>query len=283
LKQGRFSRTAYKVALRRAAHQLFDQPKVLDDPLAVPIVGAEAAGKLLASPKERNHPIARAFRAFMVARSRYAEDQLAKAIEQGVAQYVVLGAGLDTFAYRNPHSARLQVFEVDHPATQTWKFERLQTAGIAVPPSLKFVPVDFERQTLASGLEQGGFDSGSAAFFSWLGVTPYLTRESCMATLRFIAQLPPGSGVIFDFAVDPKLLSLRQRLALLVISQRVAAAGEPFQLYFRPAELEQELRNMGFQRTEILGTEEINARYFKHRVDGLRVRGGLGQLAGAWV
>ena len=282
MKQGRFSRTAYKVALRRAAHQLFDQPKVLDDPLAVPIVGAEAAEKLLASPKERNHPIARAFRAFMVARSRYAEDQLAQAVERGVRQYVVLGAGLDTFAYRSPH-AQLRVFEVDHPATQAWKLEHLHTAGIAIPASLKFVPVDFEQQTLADGLEQGGFDSGSPAFFSWLGVTPYLTRESCMATLRFIAQLPAGSGVAFDFAVDPKLLNLRQRLALHVISRRVAAAGEPFQLYFRPTELAQELRNMGFQRTEILDTEQINAHYFKDRADGLRVRGGLGQLMGAWV
>jgi methyltransferase (TIGR00027 family) len=176
LKQGRFSRTAHRVAIRRAAHQLFDQPKVLDDPLAVPIIGAEAAEKLCASPRERKHPFARAFRAFMVARSRYAEDQLAKAVEQDVAQYVVLGAGLDTFACRNPDSTNLRVFEVDHPATQAWKLERLQAAGIAIPQSLKFVPVDFERQTLAAGLEQGGFDSGSPAFFSWLGVTPYLTR-----------------------------------------------------------------------------------------------------------
>jgi methyltransferase (TIGR00027 family) len=283
LKQGRFSRTAYKVALRRAAHQLFDQPKVLDDPLALAIVGAEAAEKLHASPKERQQPVARAFRAFMAARSRYAEDQLTKAVEHGVAQYVVLGAGLDTFAYRNPHSANLRVFEVDHPATQAWKLERLLAAGIAIPPSLRFVPVDFERQTLAAGLKEGGFDSGSPAFFSWLGVTPYLTRESCMATLRFIAQLPRGSGVAFDFAVDPKLLNLRQRLALYVISRRVAAAGEPFQLFFRPTELAEELRNLGFQRTEILGTEEINARYFNGREDGLRVRGGLGQLMGAWV
>jgi methyltransferase (TIGR00027 family) len=121
LKQGRLSRTAYKVAIRRAAHQLFDQPRVLHDPLAVPTIGSEATEKLHISPKERQHPVARAFRAFMVARSRYAEDQLAKAVEQ--EQYVVLGAGLDTFAYRNPY-AQLRVFEVDHPATQAWKLER---------------------------------------------------------------------------------------------------------------------------------------------------------------
>ncbi len=196
--------------------------------------------------------------------ARYAEDQLANAFEQDVAQYVVLGAGLDTFAYHDS----TRVFEVDRPATRAWKLERLQAAGIAIPQSLKFVPVDFERQTLAAGLEQGGFDSGSPAFFSWLGVTPYLTRESCMATLRFIAQLPPGSGVAFDFAVDPKLLNLRQRLALHLISGRVAAAGELFQLFFRPTELAGELRNVGFQRTEILGAEETNARYFTDRADG---------------
>ena len=282
MKQGRFSRTAYKVALRRAAHQLFDQPRVLDDPLAGPIIGAEAAEQLRASPKERDHPVARAFRAFMVARSRYAEDQLAQAMNRGVAQYVVLGAGLDTSAYRSTHGG-LRMFEVDHPATQAWKLERLRAAGIAIPASLRFAPVDFEQQTLATGLERSGFDFGSPAFFSWLGVTPYLTQESCMATLRFIAQLRPGSGVAFDFAVDPKLLNLRQRLALHLISRRVAAAGEPFQLFFRPQELADELRNIGFQRTEILDTEEINSRYFKDRADGLQVRGGLGQLMGAWV
>jgi methyltransferase (TIGR00027 family) len=282
LKQGRFSRTAYKVALRRAAHQLFDQPKILDDPLAVPIIGEEAAAQLSASARERNHAVARAFRAFMVARSRYAEDQLAQAVERGVSQYVVLGAGLDTSAYRSPHGG-LQIFEVDHPATQAWKLERLQAAGIAIPASLKFAPVDFEQQTLASGLEQAGFEFGSPAFFSWLGVTPYLSRESCMTTLRFIGHLPLGSGVAFDFAVDPKLLNLRQRFGLYVLSRRVAAAGEPFQLLFRAAELAEELRSMGFQRAETLNTKEINARYFKDRADELRVRGGLGQLMGAWV
>jgi O-methyltransferase involved in polyketide biosynthesis len=176
LKQGRFRRTGYKVAIRRAARQFFDQPKVLDDPLAVPIIRADAREKLRASPDERQHPVARAFRAFMAARSRYAE-----------------------------YSASLRVFEAGHPATQAWKLTRLQGAGIAIPPSLKLVPVDFERQTLAAGLEQGGFDSTSPAFFSWLGVTPYLSRESCMATLRFIAQLLPGSGVAFDFGCGPQV------------------------------------------------------------------------------
>src|ERR1700733_996414 len=170
MQKGKFSRTAQRVAIRRAAHQLLDEPKVLDDPLALRIIGSEAAAELRSNPKE-HHAFSRAFRAFMAARSRFAEDELAGAVARGVRQYVVLGAGLDTFAYRNPH-AGLRVFEVDHPATQEWKRERLRAANISVPSSLTFVPIDFERKTLDVGLEQRGFDANAPAFFSWLGVTP---------------------------------------------------------------------------------------------------------------
>jgi methyltransferase (TIGR00027 family) len=279
--EGNFSRTAQRVAIRRAAHQLLDQPRVLDDPLALRIIGAEAAEELRTNPKE-HHAFARAFRAFMAARSRYAEDELARAVASGVRQYVVLGAGLDTFAYRNPYPD-LRVFEVDHPATQAWKREQLQAARIAVPASLTFVPIDFERQTLADGLECAGFDDGATVFFSWLGVTPYLTRDACMSTLSFIAKMPTGSGVVFDFAIDPALLNAGQREALGALSKRVAAAGEPFQLFFDPAKLQAELKGMGFERTEFLQGKELNARYFEGRKDGLMVRGGVGHLMGAWV
>jgi O-methyltransferase involved in polyketide biosynthesis len=207
----------------------------------------------------------------MVARSRYAEDQLAKAVEQGVAQYVVLGAGLDTLAYRNPHSIILRVFEVDHPATQAWKLERLQAAGIAIPQSLKFVPVDFERRLrlrLARVLLLAGSDA-----LPHPGILHSAFHRATASGQRRGLRLRCG----------PKLLNLRQRLALHLISGRVAAAGEPFPLFFRPTELAGELRNVGFQRTEILRAEEINARYFTDRADGLRVRGGLGQLMGAWI
>ncbi len=279
--EGKFSRTARRVAIRRAAHQLLDHPRVLDDPLALRIIGAEAADELRSNPKE-HHAFSRAFRAFMAARSRYAEDELACAVARGVRQYVVLGAGLDTFAYRNPH-AGLRVFEVDHPATQAWKRERLQEAGISVPAALTFVPIDFERQTLAEGLRLAGFDLSASAFFSWLGVTPYLTRDACMTTLSFVAKMPAGSGVVFDFAVDPALLNAGQRQALDALSERVARYGEPFQLFFDPERLREELKGMGFQRTEFLQGKELNARYFKDRDDGLLVRGGLGHLMGAWV
>jgi methyltransferase (TIGR00027 family) len=281
MQEGKFSRTAQRVAIRRAAHQLLDRPRVLDDPLALRIIGSEAEEALRSNPKE-DHAFSRAFRAFMAARSRYAEDELARAVTHGVRQYVVLGAGLDTFAYRNPHPG-LHVFEVDHPATQAWKREQLRSAGIAVPAALTFVPVDFERQTLADGLRQSAFDTGVAAFFSWLGVTPYLTRDACMIKLSFVAKMPAGSGVVFDFAVDPALLNAGQRIALGVLSKRVAAAGEPFQLFFDPKKLQDELKGMGFDRTEFLQGKELNARYFKDREDGLLVRGGLGHLMGAWV
>ncbi|MFZ0818017.1 MAG: class I SAM-dependent methyltransferase [Candidatus Sulfotelmatobacter sp.] len=281
MQEGTFSKTAQRVAIRRAAHQLLDEPRVLDDPLALRIIGFDAERELRSDPKE-HHAFSRAFRAFMAARSRYAEDELARAVGHGVTQYVVLGAGLDTFAYRNPH-AGLRVFEVDHPATQSWKREQLQAAGIAIPRSLTFVPVDFEQQTLADGIGQSGFNANSAAVFSWLGVTPYLTREACMSTLSFIAEMPAESGVVFDFALDPALLNAGQRQALDALSKRVAAAGEPFQLFFDPKKLQRKLKEMGFHRTEFLQGEQINARYFKDRKDGLLVRGGLGHLMGAWV
>ena len=281
MQEGKFSRTAHRVAIRRAAHQLLDEPRVLDDPLALLIIGDETAQELQSNPKE-HHAFSRAFRAFMAARSRYAEDELARAVAQGVTQYVILGAGLDTFAYRNPHPG-LRVFEIDHPATQIWKREQLQAAAIAIPPSLTFVPVDFEQQTLESGLNLSGFDGTAPAFFSWLGVTPYLTHAACMATLSLIARMPAGSGVVFDFAVDPALLNPGQRQALDALSKRVAAAGEPFQLFFGPEKLQDELKSLGFHRTEFLQGKELNARYFKDRTDGLLVRGGLGHLMAAWV
>jgi methyltransferase (TIGR00027 family) len=286
MQEGKFSRTAQRVAIRRAAHQLLDEPKVLDDPLALRIIGSEAAAALRSDPKE-HHAFSRAFRAFMAARSRFAEDELTRAVESGVpqqrvTQYVILGAGLDTFAYRNPHPG-LRVFEIDHPATQAWKREQLQEAGIPIPPSLTFVPVDFEHQTLADALASSGLNTSAPAFFSWLGVTPYLTREACMTTLRVIAKMPEGSGVVFDFAIDPALLNAGQRQALDALSKRVAAAGEPFQLFFDPAKLQHELKTLGFHRTEFLQSAQINARYFQDRADGLCVRGSLGHLMSAWV
>jgi methyltransferase (TIGR00027 family) len=279
MQTGRASRTALGVASRRAAHQLLDHPLVLNDPIAVPILGS---GFTIDHEKQK-HPVARVFRAFMAARSRYTEDNLALAVAAGVSQYVLLGAGLDTFAYRNPFLS-LRVFEVDFPATQEWKRSLLQAAAIAEPASLTFVPLDFEHNTLSAGLAEAGFDPVLPAFFGWLGVVPYLTLGAFRATLDFIAGLPAGSGVSFDFALSPEELSPRMRQAAEALSARVAAAGEPFRLLFRSGQLENELRSAGFQNTEQLDSVQINERYFTGRADGLTLfEEGMGKLASTWV
>ena len=265
------------MAMRRAAHQLVDVPLVFEDPLAVPILGHATAGWLKANLDRENSRVAKALRAFMAVRSRFAEDALAKAVERGVGQYVVLGAGLDTFAYRNPYGERLRVFEVDHPATQAWKRGQLAEAGIEPPPSMTFAPVDFERQTAMEALAAAGFDRNEPAFFAWLGVTMYLERETVMAMFQTIASLPLGSGVAFDYGIDPKLLGVVERLVLGEFARRVAAVGEPWTTFFAPASLAAELRALGFDAIDDLGPAEINERYFRGRADGLKV-GTLAQL-----
>jgi methyltransferase (TIGR00027 family) len=264
------SRTAQRVAIRRAAHQLLDDPKVFEDPLAIAIAGGESE-----PPADAQKPYSRALRAFIAVRSRYAEDRLARAVERGVRQYVLLGAGLDTFAYRNPwRSAGLDVIEVDHPATQEWKRARLNEAGIKIPEEMTFAAVNFETHALDARLQEVGFRRTSTAFFSWLGVTPYLSRPAFDATVEFVASLPSGSGVVFDYARERSLLSPLQQLALDALAERVARAGEPFQLFFDPAVLRRDLERLGFRNIEDLDGDEINARYFAGRADGLAVSGG---------
>ncbi len=267
--------------MRRAVHQAIDRPVVLDDPVAVAILGSGGAAAMEAEIARSQHSFSRSLRAFVAARSRYAEGELAKAVARGVKQYVVLGAGLDTFSFRNIFAnAGLQVFEVDHPATQAWKRQLLQAASISVPTETTFVGVDFERQELCDALESAGFRPAQGAFFSWLGVTPYLTELAFKHTLAFIAAIPE-SGVVFDYAVARSALSFLERMALQTLMARVAAAGEPFQLFFEPKQLIELLHQFGFREVEDLGAEQINERYFAQRADGLHVKGGLGRLISA--
>jgi methyltransferase (TIGR00027 family) len=268
-----------RVAVRRAAHQVLDVPHVLDDPIALPIIGPTAAAEMHASLATHQQGPSRAIRAFVVARSRVAEDELARAVGRGTTQYVVLGAGLDTFAYRSPYpESALRVFEVDHPATQAWKRRQLAAGEIAIPPSVTFAPVNFERETLADGLSRAGFDTRAPAFFSWLGVTMYLTEDAIDSTLRFIASTPHGGGLVFDYAVAKTSLGLRERVALGVLQLRVASVGEPFRTFFEPHALCDRLSAMGFQEVTDLGPDVLNARYFRDRADGLSVRGSLVRL-----
>ena len=260
------STTAYRVAMRRAAHQLLDRPVVLEDPIALRIVGPRGAAAIRENPRRFDSAFGRALRLFLVARSRCAEDALAHAVAAGVRQYVVLGAGLDTFAYRNPHPPeRLRVFEVDMPATQAWKREMLGRTKIEPPVSLTFVPVDFETQSLPEQLRAAGFRENEPAFFSWLGVTMYLTRDAVMGTLRYVAQRPAGSGVTFDYMTPPHKLPWLRRIGFHLVARRVAKAGEPWKTWFDAGQLALELRATGFSRLEDLDGPGLNERYFGGR------------------
>jgi methyltransferase (TIGR00027 family) len=260
------SRTAVGVAWLRAAHQIIDaEPRILDDPVIVPLLGPEVARLLHEHPERAQTPGARALRSHVVLRSRYAEDELRAAVERGVRQYVVLGAGLDTFAYRQPAwAAPLRIFEIDQPASQRSKRERLDAAHIVIPPNVNFVAVDFQAESLADGLRRGGVDFAAPAFFSWLGVTMYLTRDAVEAVFRTIATFPPSSEVVFTFASRREEPQLASGLA-----ERAAELGEPWLSYFEPPEVEELLRGLGFSRVSFLTPNESAARYFNDRSDGL--------------
>lgn len=276
------SRTALRVALRRAAHQVHDAaPRVLDDPLAIPILGPEARAEIDRTPDSIRKPFSAALRAFMVVRARLAEDILAAALaEHQVRQYLVLGAGLDTFAYRNPH-AHVRVFEVDHPATQAWKLERLAAAQIEPPATMRFVAVDFERQSLRDELAAAGFDPALPTVTAWLGVVPYLTLEAFRSTLSLLGSFAPGSQLLFDYSLPREALSPTEQLMLDSMASRVAQAGEPFQLFFRPQELARELEAAGLAVVADLDGPTLHDRYLKHRNDGLALRGKAGHLCHA--
>src|SRR5690349_7970490 len=265
--------TAQRVAMRRAAHQILDKPVVFEDPLAIRMLGREGARRLEAAPEAHEaHPVSKPLRAFLAARSRLAEERMLAAMAAGVRQCVILGAGLDTFAYRHGDAQGVRFFEVDFPATQAWKRARLAEADIAAPSSLTFVPLDFERDALPDALAAAGFDLAAPAAFSWLGVSMYLVPDDVRATLRFVGARPKGSSIVFDYAIDTQLLNWFERWAHRRIAARVARAGEPWKSAFRPEALIAELRAMGFSRADDLDSQAINARWFKGRRDGLRVR-----------
>jgi methyltransferase (TIGR00027 family) len=278
------SRTAMRVALRRAAHQIYDTPIIFDDPFAIRILGADGQAELRRTPDpapgQKQRPFSIALRAHLVARSRYAEDQLAQAVAAGVTQYVLLGAGLDTFAFRNPYP-HLHVFEVDHPATQAWKMSLLAESGLPAPPRLQYTPVDFERETALEKLQASGFYPAQKTFFAWLGVVPYLTLDAFRATIAFVASSPTGSGLVFDYAQPRRVLPPNEQLAFDSLASRVALAGEPFQLWFTPPEAAFELEE--FRLIEDIGSIEINERYFQNRRDQLQLRGSGGRFLTAWL
>ena len=271
------SRTAWMAATHRAAHQVLERGFIFGDPLALRILGQDAE---TVARDAQAHPERRGMRVFIAARAHLAESTLRVGVEQrGVSQLVVLGAGLDTFAYRNPMADRLRVFEVDHPATQAWKRRRLDEAGIAVPDGVIYAPVDFEREALLDGLAAAGFEPARRTFFMWLGVVPYLTSEAVRATLAAIGGLPGGAEVAFDYADPPAVLSDEARAAHQVRAERVAAIGEPWLSYFEPPALHALLTASGFAEVEDLGPPALAARYWPGVARAIPERGGHVVLA----
>jgi methyltransferase (TIGR00027 family) len=193
---------------------------------------------------------------------------------------VLLGAGLDTFAYRNPHPD-LRVFEVDHPATQAWKRDLLGATSLREPPGLSYAPFDLKQHGLAEALGAANFASTAPSFFAWLGVVPYLTLEAFRGTLKFISDQPRGSGLVFDYSQPREALPPREQLAFDSLASRVQLAGEAFQLFMTPPKVAAELAL--FYDLEDLGSPELNQRYFAHRSDGLRTLGEAGRLVSAWL
>jgi methyltransferase (TIGR00027 family) len=259
------SRTALMVARQRAAHQVLDHGSILDDPFAMKILGEDEEDVIQFATQ---NPLGSLGRLVTTARSRIAEDALARALERGIRQVVVLGAGLDTFALRNPHRSRqIRIYEVDHPATQAWKWQRLAEAQIALPPWLIFVPVDFERDNMGEKLLAPGFQQNSPAFFTWLGVVPYLTQNAVVRTLDYMSSIQ-NSEVVFDYMEPPQASSEEVRQLEAKRTEELKKIDESSASRFEPTGIAAILRSHGFCAIEDINFQEITSR-FGHAVQGL--------------
>jgi methyltransferase (TIGR00027 family) len=261
--------TAVRVALWRALHVQVDPP---------PHVFVDEVGMRLVAPEDgwQNRPdmspFTRPFRASIVARARFIEDLVEEQVNGGVGQYVILGAGLDTFAQRRPEIAsRLLVFEIDQPGPQAWKRKRLVELGLGIPSYLKLVPVDFEAgDTWWERLAASGFDSGKAAVVASAGVSMYLTRDAIAATLRQVAELAQGSTLAMSFMLPIELTDPEVRPGLERAAAGARASGTPFISFFTPAEMLSLALDAGFRKVEHVSAAMLAQRYFANRTDGLR-------------
>jgi methyltransferase (TIGR00027 family) len=252
------SRTALMIARQRAAHQLLDHGSILYDPFAMTILHEDESEVLQSA---NTHPLASIGRLLTAARSRIAEDALSEAVEAGIRQIVILGAGLDTFALRNPHGAKhIRIYEVDHPATQAWKRERLAEAQIEPPPWLTLIPVDFERDDVKEKLVAAGFQQNAPAFFTWLGVVPYLTEEAIARTLNYMSSIP-RSEVVFDYMQPPEAFSEELRQIEKARAEQLEKMGERSITRFEPAGIAAILRAHGFCSVEDISFQQIASRF----------------------
>jgi methyltransferase (TIGR00027 family) len=263
------SQTALTAAAARAAHLIVDQPPhIFTDRLAVALLGEQAEEFLSYHRAHGEHPVLSAARAQVSCRSRYTEDRLADAALRGITQYVILGAGLDSFAYRGERAAhrgeraaQVRVFEVDHPATQEWKREQLAKAGLPVPDGTAFVPTDFEHDSLAARLRAAGFDASRPALVSWLGVTIYLTQPAIGRTLAEISTFAPGTELIVDYMLPPGLRDAAGDSYAGQVGAVAAERGEPWLTCLAPDQMSAQLAAHGFGMIEqVSQRDSISAR-----------------------
>jgi methyltransferase (TIGR00027 family) len=260
-------------AVARALHREEPMPSVLDDQLALPLAGEEGSALMERLRSEVPAPILLAFSRWVCVRARLPEDVVERAVAEGVRQYVILGAGLDSFAYRRGDLLdRLRVYEVDHPASQSWKRARLADLDIECPANLVFAPVDFETQTLREGLEGSGFDFSVPAVFSWIGVTMYLTLQAIEATLATVAACAAGTRIVLTYNRPRSALEGAGLAAENVFAEIASQMDEPFVSVFEPAEAEELVRRCGFADIVHFGPPEALHAYFAGR-DDVRLHG----------
>jgi len=261
--------TAVRTALWRALHVEVDAlPHVFEDTVGLQLAAPESGWQSRPDMSSFTRP----FRASIVARARFVEDLVTEEVARGVEQYVILGAGLDTFAQRRPDlTSQLRVFEIDQPGPQEWKRQRLIDLGFGIPSYLRLVPVDFEAgDTWWERLAAAGFDSTRPAVVASTGVSMYLTKDAIMATLRRVATLAPGSTLVMSFMLPIELLDPEVRVGVERAAEGARASGTPFTSFFAPSEMLALASNAGFKAVKHVKAAMLAERYFANRTDGLR-------------
>jgi methyltransferase (TIGR00027 family) len=265
------SHTALTAAAARAAHLIVDNdPAIFVDSMACTLLGDRADELIGFHRAHGTHPVLSGARAEVTCRSRYTEDRLAHGLDRGVAQYVILGAGLDSFAYRSDLADQVRVFEVDHPATQRWKRRRLRTAQIVSPSSVTFVPLDFETDSLADRLIQSGFDPARPALVSWLGVAMYLTRAAIGETLAVIGAFAPGTELVADYMLPVSMRDAAGNAYVELVAPVAAQGGEPWLTFLTPGDMSALLEQHGFGSVEHVSQRDSAGAAMWDRTDSLR-------------
>ena len=268
---GQPSRSALTAAAARAAHLIVDdQPTIFADTLAAALLGERAEELIAYHERHGTHPVLVGARVQVTCRGRYAEDALARAVRAGVTQYVLLGAGLDSFGYRDgPLAGRVRVFEVDHPASQEFKRAALAAARVEVPDSVRYVPADLARDPLIQCLAAAGFDASAPAMIAWLGVTMYLTAQAVAETLAAVARLAPGTELIADYLLPEGARDEAGALYGALVAQASAEQGEPWRSYFTPDQMADLAGRAGFGAVRAVSQRDTIPAALWQRADSL--------------